>query len=1216
MEEAFRAEWMTSASEPRPRTFCTPLEDDVPNRIRSLLLARNERLPPRTPCPTPDYLYLSRHPEYLPIGNQIAPQRARHISSKTVTTKLNRFALSQEQMGATRYDGPAGQVHDESLKRLQRNPSHPMNTKSATDDSDQSLDHDRKNSRSGLGFKVTKPLVGQPFAGRGGFQKSTAIPKRAENPSSPKITYTLRTLPPKSAELPDSRPHLGNQHVPGSYRSEREQSAEPPNSQTLAAPLMLDYVLKQHHHTPSVKAVEALHKIKDHLEHPVTPGSSVRGKVIAGVHTDSSFTSHSELTSKDPESHTQPTSDDHPVRSKLYETQASGNPAIIDAPTVESTQTGNVYSDSKSEHRFSSLSHLPPLPSSPTTASAASNKTDDKVEASQHLRTTSWKNQSPVFQSETVATESLAKVAPGSAEVVGHEPSAEENVVRLPLWFHQNAEVYTPGQKTSSTSERKENDVQSSATSITSRIKNTERWVQQVFGQHKADQSAESSLSPTPMTRKASAILSEQRSEHIDHHHSVDPESTDESAFLEKQQRQSHSINTAITELESLLKQALVIADHAVDTETKAIDHNSSSKSHNGKLSKNQTRSPSSPSIRIADAGNPHEEGEQHRTNPQQAAFSLVNIKSSQGSARDPIPEMHDSNASIHSPVPTRPQSDEGIEISREDPKIEKSQHLLPALNDTNRSHDLHENVTAMDWANVQKPAFTPSPVHDARSLPQVQSEGRQQSRLNNDLRPSWIRRSDQHVRQGPQIQPRASSLRQRHHRSPYDTSTDGSAETSGPYVADFHNSALQYHPIVREVMNSTRTRGRGLNNDPSQHAESNLITLKEIEAEPLQGHSHPTQDDIRKGYSLKDRHHFSIREPHGFSLSRSHRRAPISRDWNTPRKRFVAVVTCVNTAFLGLIIGVYAGEVPAIQYTIADEHHYTILGNVVFFMGLAITTIWFWPLPLLHGRKPYTLGSLIFLMLLQFPQALVVASPRTPYVATYRVGILVPRALAGLVAGFAYINFMTTLLDLFGSSLQSGNPHQEIVNENDVRRHGGGMGVWLGIWTWSSIGSIGVGFWIGASIISALSVAWGFWITIILNAFVLLLNVITPEVRRSPYRRSMAEVRSGTDVSRRIARGEVKMHLDSTGPVWWWEEVFAGVRLSILMLKQPGFACLALYLGWIYGQVVILIVVSPIAPNLRGTRLTNLHSFSGLYSPSITTFILSSWDFLSPSSR
>lgn len=63
-----------------------------------------------------------------------------------------------------------------------------------------------------------------------------------------------------------------------------------------------------------------------------------------------------------------------------------------------------------------------------------------------------------------------------------------------------------------------------------------------------------------------------------------------------------------------------------------------------------------------------------------------------------------------------------------------------------------------------------------------------------------------------------------------------------------------------------------------------------------------------------------------------------------------------------------------------------------------------------------------------------------------------------------------------------------------------------------------------------------------------------------------MAEVRKETDVSRRVARAKIKMHLESTGPIWWWEEVIAGHVLAIRMPKQPGFVVLAFYLGWTYG--------------------------------------------------
>ena len=328
--------------------------------------------------------------------------------------------------------------------------------------------------------------------------------------------------------------------------------------------------------------------------------------------------------------------------------------------------------------------------------------------------------------------------------------------------------------------------------------------------------------------------------------------------------------------------------------------------------------------------------------------------------------------------------------------------------------------------------------------------------------------------------------------------------------------------------------------------------------------------------FSLSGKHHLSLRgsQHKGFSFSRSHKKPKIARDWAPARKRFVATVACISTALVGLLVGMYAASVPSIQYYIVDFHHYVILGNVFFYIGLAIPTFFFWPLPLLHGRKPYIMGAMCLAMPLLFPQALAVGDFRSPYSPIWRVALIFPRSLMGFVLGFANMNFKSTLTDLFGASLQSANPHQEVVDENDVRRHGGGLGVWLGIWTWCSIGSIGLGFMFGGIIINNAPPAWGFYITIIVIAFVLLLNVICPEVRRSAFRRSVAEAKVGNDVSRRLGRGEVKMHMVQSGPKWWGQEFNYGVMLSISMLRQPGFLVLALYVAWIYGQIVLIIVV------------------------------------------
>ncbi|KAJ9668327.1 hypothetical protein H2201_001375 [Coniosporium apollinis] len=322
-------------------------------------------------------------------------------------------------------------------------------------------------------------------------------------------------------------------------------------------------------------------------------------------------------------------------------------------------------------------------------------------------------------------------------------------------------------------------------------------------------------------------------------------------------------------------------------------------------------------------------------------------------------------------------------------------------------------------------------------------------------------------------------------------------------------------------------------------------------------------------------RRHMFSHGKNGSDRVRHHRRKPLARNWSRARKRVTAIIACINTFTLGYIIGQYAGEVPKIQYQLADQQHQVILGNVFLFIGLAISTFFFWPLPLLHGRRTYVLAALAIALPLQFPQALVINTPRSPTIVAYRVGLLLPRAISGFILGFANVNFITTLLDLYGASLQSSNPHQELVIINDVRRHGGGVGLWLGLWVWCFIGSVSLGFLTGAGIIADLNPAWGFYIIMILMASVLCLNIIAPETRRSPYRRSFTEVVDAEDtVHRMVARGEVKLHISTQPPKYWFDEVFAGIRLNFRMMFQPGFFILALYVGWIYAMFVLVIVL------------------------------------------
>jgi MFS family permease len=137
-------------------------------------------------------------------------------------------------------------------------------------------------------------------------------------------------------------------------------------------------------------------------------------------------------------------------------------------------------------------------------------------------------------------------------------------------------------------------------------------------------------------------------------------------------------------------------------------------------------------------------------------------------------------------------------------------------------------------------------------------------------------------------------------------------------------------------------------------------------------------------------------------------------------------------------------------------------------------------------------------------------------------------------------------------------------------------MGLWLGIWSWCSIGSLAVGFLIGAGIIEDLTPDWGFYIVVIILVFALILNILAPETRRSAYRKSVTEVydRNSQFITRRVARGELKLHISTEGPKYWFEEVWAGLKLTFMMCSQSGFVVLAIYLAWIYAQIVLVIVL------------------------------------------
>lgn len=1212
----------------RGLTTSSAVDADLRDRIHSLLLSRNRQHPPKTPFSTPNYSSSAQDTDESQLEQPHSLPQSRKFSSAQAIAELTRPAYEPPYMGAIRFDGPAGQVGDDAADNFPRRPSHP----NRQDDRNSTVEGPRSPAMSGLNQRSYADTLGREASFNDGLKRvKSSASKTSTGTRIPR--FHLRTLPPAVDVNKIRRPDP--LHVPSSYQSEapskneqisratsppREDKSDTTGDDSLAVPTYaglgdgsphkaINALTKvaEHDHIIADRSKSSLHKASSQEKLPSTslvkqpkdvlgksrPGEAAVGQAAQPVPESSADRGYSH---------------DDPSGAPVYiiGDNNEGNGRVSEQENhLDFSSNPDEGQDPLDGPKISALlAQLPPMRQSTMKDVSALTLTADPSAAPKKPSLSSYSPsvsslESVPLNADEDALSQDSPLLPKPPQVVSPVKGGREERIDSGGEDASGAEVRHSSQKAPklSTASR----AMSMLSEISSRTGLQTPSLRSITRRRKSGSTPISNLTARPHRRSRRAAqdtgtLSAGKgytalSDKIQVGRLESTDSRDRLRTLRNQQKNGTAFTKVIQDLESLLNQALTIAGEAAD---KNEGESTPLKAHDRVHS---TESVNSSQALSSLSGTGDEEDNYTSLSPQQ-----VTIEEPKG---DALYQGHFRKARDATPYPAQTRQPSAIpflEVSGEtemkQQDINRPSESPSASEAASRGQEASrkQSFTANDWAVIRARSHTSKlrlemkpPPRAPQPPPNVQPTAKEQHALllrAHGASESTISREAirdyVNTHQQPPTQSRLSSKRLKKGRVPQPEELnlpdpeigDGESECEHvPYVADFKTAGLNYHPVIQEAMagedhRTARPGGRGF-----QSRQDTAASLRD--ADDKQRTSHHRERSANKDYTLNDRRHFSIRESQGFSLSRSHRRSPIARDWSTSRKRFVATVTCITTAFMGLVIGIYAGEVPAIQYAIADEHHYTILGNVLFFLGLALTTALFYPLPLLHGRKPYTLAALAILLPLQFPQALAINSQRIPTVATYRVGLLLPRIFAGIVMGFANINFITTLLDLFGASLQSGNPHQETVNVNDVRRHGGGMGVWLGIWTWCAIGSLGIGFLIGAGIISGLDVSWGFWITIVINAAVLVLNILSPEVRRSAYRRSMAEVRSGGEVSRRVARGEIKMHLESTGPIWWWEEVIAGHVLAVRMLLQPGFAILSLYVGWIYGQVVLVIVVS-----------------------------------------
>lgn len=128
------------------------------------------------------------------------------------------------------------------------------------------------------------------------------------------------------------------------------------------------------------------------------------------------------------------------------------------------------------------------------------------------------------------------------------------------------------------------------------------------------------------------------------------------------------------------------------------------------------------------------------------------------------------------------------------------------------------------------------------------------------------------------------------------------------PHLSDYFESS--YYHQDRKHDRSLPQPSAGLHRESSQVTDARYDPNTEKRASVSKynpRYSGPTTF-LQRNLSLRHprRNHISLREGQGFSLGRYHRRQPIAREWNLHRKRIAAMIVCLNTVFIGLIAGIF----------------------------------------------------------------------------------------------------------------------------------------------------------------------------------------------------------------------------------------------------------------------------------------------------------------------
>jgi len=109
--------------------------------------------------------------------------------------------------------------------------------------------------------------------------------------------------------------------------------------------------------------------------------------------------------------------------------------------------------------------------------------------------------------------------------------------------------------------------------------------------------------------------------------------------------------------------------------------------------------------------------------------------------------------------------------------------------------------------------------------------------------------------------------------------------------VYNIPDRKLSVAPVAQSMPPTRKTPS--LESSSTSHGSSNATTIG--------------ADDLDLKHPRK--RHISIPANQNISLGRHHHRQPIAREWPTYKKRITALIACLNTVFIGLIVGIYVSS-------------------------------------------------------------------------------------------------------------------------------------------------------------------------------------------------------------------------------------------------------------------------------------------------------------------